>query len=203
MDIIELIFEDYKLLREESLQSMRNRNAILTFGLTVLGVVFHAGVSSLTIGSTTGEWLSFFIFYLAMPVLSLLILTLWLGEAARMTRVGLYLKEREKLINQLIKITANSKHWTLSENFDFNIIYWENFIRERVKGERTRQLLFPYIAVVILFIGIALASIVISIIFPLQIIGCSKEVSIVILLFGILAVGGVTWLLGKIALSLK
>ena len=41
MDMKEYIFEECRMLRDEVLQSMRNRNAILTFGLAVLGVIFR------------------------------------------------------------------------------------------------------------------------------------------------------------------
>lgn len=170
MDIINLIFEDYKTLREESLQSMRNRNAVLTFGLGVLGVIFHAGISSFSNGTQNGYWLSLSIFYLGIPALSLLIYTLWLGEVARMRRIGVYLMEREKLINLLIGSILEKIKDEKIVNKDYpghfnKAVFWENYIREKITSKKTRQLRFPYIAVTILFLGIAIVSLIISV-FP-------------------------------------
>ena len=208
MDIIDLIFEDYKILREESLQSMRNRNAVLTFGLGVLGVIFHAGVSSLSTGTQGGLWLSLFIFYLGIPALSLLILTLWLGEAARMTRVGIYLVEREKLINLLtgspIEKITNDR--TLNKNYPSHFdktVFWENYIREEKIPKKTRQLKFPYIAVILLFLGVAVVSIIISMLFPLQLLGFSVKIRIVFLILGIIGVGVTTLYLRKLSKELR
>jgi len=210
MEMKELIFEDYKILREESIQSMRNRNAILTFGLGVLGVIFHAGISSFSAGAKDSYWLSFFIFYIGIPTLSLLILTLWFGEAARMSRVGVYLMERENLINLLsgsalksLKVDpAGEKDHPV--HFD-KVVFWENYIRESIDSSfgKTRQLIFPYKAVIALFLGVSVISIIVSILFPLRLLILPAYVSIIAVVVGFLAIFFVTLKLRKIGIGLK
>jgi hypothetical protein len=210
MEMKELIFEDYKMLREESLQSMRNRNEILTFGLGALGVIFHAGVNSFLAGTKDSYWLSFFIFYIGIPALSLLILTLWFGEAARMSRVGVYLMERENLINLLsgsvlkslkVDLTSEKKY---PDHFD-KVVFWENYIRERIDTlpDKTRQLIFPYKAVIALFLGVSITSIIVGTLFPLRLLRLPGYVSIITLILAFLAIFIATLKLTKIGMGLK
>lgn len=210
MEMRDLIFEDYKVLREESLQSMRNRNAILTFGLGVLGVIFHAGISSFSAGTKDGYWLSFFIFYIGIPALSLVILTLWFGEAARMSRIGAYLMERENLINLLSgSVLKSLKVNPVGEkgqptHFD-KVVFWENYIRERIDSSsgKTRQLVFSYKAVIALFLGASIISIIVSILFPLRLLSLPTYVSIIAVVVGFLAIFLITLKLRKIGKGLK
>jgi len=140
--IINIKIEEYKTLRAESLQSMANRNSILAFGLATLGLVFHAGVSTMP----DQGFLAFSIFTLALPILSMLVLILWIGEAERMSRVGLYIKQVEGEINQYFGDEAK-------------LIYWETWLREAPDSrKKTQQLLYPYYAIVVLFFGIAVFS---------------------------------------------
>lgn len=210
MEIKELIFEDYKVLREESLQSMRNRNAILTFGLGALGLIFHAGISSFSTGTKDGFWLSFFIFYIVMPALSLLILTLWFGEAARMSRIGVYLKDRENLINLLSGSVLKSLNTDTASKKDHpthfdKVVFWENYIRERMDSPsgKTRQLIFPYKAVIALFFGVSIVSIIMSILFPLRLLSLPTYVSLIAVAVGFLAIFLMALKLTKIGKGLK
>ena len=208
MKMKELIFEDYKVLREESLESMRNRNAILTFGLGVLGVIFHAGISSFSAGTKDSYWLSFLIFYIGIPALSLLILTLWLGESARMSRIGVYLKERENLINLLSGSVLKSLNTASKKghptHFD-KVVFWENYIRERIDNPhgKTRQLIFPYKAVIALFFGVYIISIITSILFPLRLLSLPTYVSLIAVVVGFLIIFLMALKVKKIGKALK
>ena len=210
MDRLEIILKDYGQLREESLQSMRNRNSILTFGLGVIGVIFHAAISSFSLKTSEGYLLCLLIFNLAIPVLSFLILTLWMGEAARMSRIGIYLKERELLINMLAEsiLPKIPKESNVAENKNkpshFNkLTYWENYIREESTSKRTRQLIYPYIAVIILFVGISIASIIIANFFPMKLLSYSFKIRFLILSVSALIMILIILYLGKKGLELK
>ncbi len=202
MNPIEILIEDYKLLREESLQSMKNRNAILTFGLATLGFVIHAGVSSFTAGNQSGYWFSFFIFYLGLPLVSLLILILWVGEAARMSRTGIYMKEREVLVNLLSGSIIDKYKNNVNFENDFpkhydKVLYWENYIREKIGKKKTRQLKFPYLAVLFLFFGISLGSIIVSFKLLMPFLCFSTKTQIILLTAGIIIFSVVSGLIIK------
>lgn len=142
---VQVMMEEYKSLRSESLQSMRNRNSILTFGLGTIGLIFHAGISILN----TQDVFSFLIFSFFIPVLSLLLLVLWMGEAERMSRVGVYLVDFEKKVNEIFENDEQLRQ----------LLHWETWLREfKQSKNRTNQLLYPYLAVLILFLGISISS---------------------------------------------
>lgn len=173
------IFNDYLALRSESLQSMNNRNSILTFGLASMGVVFLGAVNAYTKGKEMPDafWLAFLILSWALPALSQLLLFLWLGEAVRMRRVGYYLKQREDLINEIITEDNEARNIGIINSIPFNnkISYWENYIRlsrEELnlgeKKKKTGQMMFPFVAVVALFIGVTVSSVFAGILFPLR-----------------------------------
>lgn len=210
MDRLEIILDDYKQLREESLQSMRNRSSILTFGLGVIGVIFHAAISSFSLKTSEGYLLCLLIFNLAIPVLSFLILTLWMGEAARMSRIGMYLKERELLINLLAESILpkipeeNDVVYDKNRPSHFNkLTYWENYLREELTINRTRQLIYPYIAVIIIFVGISIASIIIAYFFPMKLLGYPLKMRIFILSISIIIMTIIILYLRKKGLELK
>ncbi|NQS98088.1 MAG: hypothetical protein HQ591_06520 [candidate division Zixibacteria bacterium] len=142
---VQVMMEEYKSLRSESLQSMGNRNSILTFGLGTIGLIFHAGISIIN----TQDVFSFLIFSFFLPVLSLLLLVLWMGEAERISRVGVYLVDFEKKVNEIFKNDEQLRQ----------LLHWETWLREfKQSKNRTNQLLYPYLAVVILFLGISISS---------------------------------------------
>lgn len=210
MEMRDIVFEDYKALREESLQSMRNRNEILAFGLGALGLIFHAGISSLSVVTKDGYWLSFFIFYVGIPTFSLLILMLWLGEVARMSRVGAYLMERENLINLLSGSVLKSLEVDPPGKKDYpahfdKVIFWENYIRERIDNSsgKTKQLMFPYLAVIALFLGSSIISIIVSILFPLRLLNLPTYVNLIAVVTGFLAIFIISLILKRIGKGFK
>lgn len=210
MERLDIILNDYKQLREESLQSMKNRNSILTFGLGVLGVVFHAAISSYAVQTAEGYLLCLLIFNFGIPALSFLIFTLWMGEAARMSRIGMYLKERELLINLLakVKLKNESKEDEIILDNDkpshfSQLVYWENYIREDMPADKTRQLIYPYIAIVMLFIGISAVSVAIAYFFPMKILGFSLQLRMGLLSTSIILMSFIVLYLRKKGLELK
>ncbi|MCW4032124.1 MAG: hypothetical protein NWF08_01880, partial [Candidatus Bathyarchaeota archaeon] len=131
------------------------------------------------------------------PILSFLILMLWMGELVRLMRVSFYLKEREDLINLLLGSVLKSLENNVKikkidrypKHFD-KVIFWENYIRERIdrSSDKTRQLAFPYIAVYILFLSLSSISIIVSIIFPLRLLGVSIYIMMIAAITGFLII---------------
>jgi len=172
MELIKVKLEEYRTLRTESLQSMRNRNEILSFGTASVGIIFWAGTNLYASGKSI---FSFYILLLLIPALCILLTYLWLGETERMSRVSVYLMRLEKQINKLIKSSQKGTHKNdiLPSNIQhsFNGLYWENYLRTKPKKikprklKRTHQMRYPYIAVLIIFYGIAVGSIIFSLSF--------------------------------------
>lgn len=157
MDHLNVMLEEYKTLREESLQTMRNRNTILSFGIAVLAALFHAGVTALTEQNTKD--FAFIVFNPIIPVASMLILTIWLGEADRMARVGVYLSKLEIKINERLATLNPDRAITV------NPLWWENWLRTPATNSAyniTPQLRYHYVAVLILFFSVAFSSLIIS-----------------------------------------
>jgi len=166
MEALELIVTEWVALREESIQSMKNRNSIMTYGLAAWGAVFFAGITAFLNITHDSQWLSFLILALACPTLSLILSMCWLGEAMRMSRLGVYLKEREELVNDIV----NFQPPEIKHSHDNKVMFWENYIREPIEGgvSGTRQMLASYLAVVGLFFLTMITPIAVAIGFPLS-----------------------------------
>jgi len=137
MDKIEALVKQYELVNAESSATIGNRISILSFGLATLGAIFTGNIILIT--SPGKEVLASLIFFAVIPIISIAILYLWLGEVHRMIRAGLYLKDLEDKINSLLKYTA------------FN---WEHHLRNS-----SVQIKYPYAFICMLFFGISFCSI--------------------------------------------
>jgi len=172
MELIDIKLEEYKTLRTESLQSMRNRNEILSFGTASIGVIFWAATNLYSNGKML---FSFYILLLLLPALCILITYLWLGEAERMSRVSVYLMGLETEINELItqsqENSQNNNNLYSSGRALFKGLFWENYLRTKpkkiklLKFKKTHQMIYPYVAVLILFYGLATSSITFALFF--------------------------------------
>jgi hypothetical protein len=89
MDNTEIILEEYKTLRQESLNTMSNRISILSFGLASISLIVSASVvkyepeGTLLHALVPGLALS-----VAVPAVAIFTLYIWLGEYQRMQRAG-------------------------------------------------------------------------------------------------------------------
>jgi hypothetical protein len=128
-DKIEIIVKEYESIRNESLNTITNRFQILSFGLAGLGA-FAAGIFA---GGKPAEnpALALLAFNITIPLISTLILYIWLGEVNRMNRAGSYLAGLEKKINDLA---------------GESVLGWEN----RLRDEETKMK-YPYNVVIALF----------------------------------------------------
>lgn len=141
MNWLSVVIEEYKTLRSESLASMKAQQSILRFGTAAIAVVIATGFN-LWEKSPLPE----IIFLLFIPAISYLVLTIWMGEAARMTRAGMFLMKLEEKINK----EFGDKPKALT---------WENWLRKTQPDGKTPQLLWYYYTIISLFLLTALASI--------------------------------------------
>ncbi len=101
--------EEYRSLREESLQAIDRQLRILGLGTTALGVVLGLGVKAGTGSATATVLLVFF-----SPLLALLVCILWLGEMERMVRAGAHIASLEHRISDAIDPSRPAMSWERS-----------------------------------------------------------------------------------------
>ncbi|MGD2247152.1 MAG: hypothetical protein PVF58_02015 [Candidatus Methanofastidiosia archaeon] len=136
MDSVEIMLEEYKTLRQESLNAMNNRNTILSFGVAAIGAVFTGSI--IAYGTNNCSHILSYAFILVIPAISIFILFMWFGEYERMQRVGKFLARIEKRIN-----CEESKE----------LLTWETNLRESKLHMKS-----PYYATIALLITISYIS---------------------------------------------
>jgi hypothetical protein len=174
MDWLEVVMEEYKTLREESLTSIQMQQSILSLGAATVGIAL-SGAFATWEKSPLPEYLFLFL----VPTLIYLIVLVWLGEVGRMFRAGRFLSELEEKVNREFP----KKDLALS---------WEMWLsRGEWKGKIPHHIIrFHYVSIFIIFMVAALASIafgnykIISALSPMQIlvINSLEAVPFVILL---------------------
>ncbi len=111
---LQAILAEYNTLRQESLETIKNRIQILTLGIGAIGAQI---VGALSIAEPTkSKLLVVSLFSFAIPVTGAYILLLWIGEAIRAHRIGYYLAaECEARINRLfgeLVVSWEASLWT-------------------------------------------------------------------------------------------
>lgn len=114
---LETALEEYKALREEVLAQFLNRNQILTFGSAILGGL----IVSLKDDNNVLLYVSG---ALLIPALCTFIILLWGLHSAKIARIGIYLKSKERHINHFLEQTGQSEH---------NALNWEHSLRNSKK----------------------------------------------------------------------
>jgi hypothetical protein len=87
---VELALEEYKALRAEVLTTMQTQQGTLTFGTAAVGILAAGGFNV-----WKDELAATLVFLLALPLLSKLVVVIWMGEVVRMMRAGRHLQELE------------------------------------------------------------------------------------------------------------
>ncbi len=133
MNTVEVMLKEYETLRQESLNTMSNRNTILSFGLASIGAIFTGSILAYTRGAY--PLMSSLALIVLIPFVSSFILVIWLGEYERIQRVGRFLVEVEHKVNA---------------QFSGKLLSWETYLREHRAHMR-----YPYNATVALLVGIS------------------------------------------------
>ncbi len=144
MEWVEVSLEEYKTLREEVLASMSHQHSIITYGTAAVGIVLTGGLNLWKDALLLGVILLGII-----PIISYLVLVVWMGEVIRMNRAGFFLTGLENRINEAFPDCPN-------------VLTWENTVRTRKKENRLSQVFWNYISIIGLFILLALASIILG-----------------------------------------
>ena len=138
MNSVEILLEEYKTLRQESLTAMNNRNRVLSFGLAAIGAIVTGGVYAYKVDDNS--LISNLTLIIVIPAITSFILLIWLGEYERMQRAGKFLARLEGRINKEAREI---------------LLTWETQLREDQSHMK-----YPYYATVLLLIGISGISLV-------------------------------------------
>ncbi len=143
---LEVCLEEYKTLRAESMSAMSAQQSILNYGFATTAALIAVGFHNWTgqVGITIVVFLGF------LPIVSSLVLIIWLGEVARMMRASVRLITLEEKINSFLDKPDPA-------------LTWETWLRQKDDGNHTPQLKWNYAAIVFAFMLISLFSIVIGI----------------------------------------
>jgi len=125
-EMAEYYINDYKLLREESLQCMRNQNQLSAISITFLAaysLLIQFGLKEAK-GNTLDSNVQMAIFSLIVPLIATSVFTLYLHEAIKMMKVGAHLRVVENQIHKLIKFKAY-------KFLEIPPLNWENSIKDK------------------------------------------------------------------------
>lgn len=112
-DWIDAALEEYRTLRDESLQAIDRQVRVLGLGTTASGVVLGLGVKAGISSPTATVLLVGF-----TPLLALFVCVLWLGEMERMVRAGAHIAKLERRISDRIDQHDPAMTWETSLRID-------------------------------------------------------------------------------------
>lgn len=133
--------EEYRSLRQESLQAIDRQHQILSLGAATSGVLLGIGVKERP-GSTGAVVL----LMVLMPLLAALVLRLWMGEFGRMVRAGAFVAQLEHKIGSRYK-------------YDEAPLSWESELRKGASHRQRLRVLYRAIFLILLVLGAAAAGI--------------------------------------------
>jgi hypothetical protein len=102
---LDALLAEYSSLRQESLNTITNRNTLLAYGLVAIGAVVGGALTSSSVSDNPLVIAA--VFSIAIPLLTCFTLLVWLIEATRSRRAGFYLASTvEPRINALVRNLA-------------------------------------------------------------------------------------------------
>ena len=138
----EILLEEYRSVRQESLQAIDRQYRILALGTATAGVLLGIGAR---IGD--GQTEATVLLMIVMPTLAAFVVLLWLGEMARMVRAGAHIADLE--------VRIATRH----EDEEPPLV-WETLLRNPRRDRKRVRNLYPAIfAVITLVLGVAGAAV--------------------------------------------
>jgi hypothetical protein len=140
---LELALAEYKALRDEILTTMETQQGTLRFGTAALSILV---VGSINVWED--ELVTTLAFLFAIPFLSKLVITIWMGEVTRMMRAGDHLVDVERSLQKVYPEMPEP------------IMRWETRLRDR-HSPTTRwkqHYEWNYLAIILMFWTIAVGS---------------------------------------------
>jgi len=145
MNKVEALLKQYELIQNYTFNTIpASKNSILSFGLAILGAIFTGNI--ILLSADKYALISILIFIIILPLSSMTIMFVWLGEVDRIMRAGAFLLSLEKQINR---------------ESDEEIFNWEKYIRFK-----KNSIMYPDIFALCIFLGTSFFSIIVSLFIP-------------------------------------
>lgn len=145
-DWLATVLDEYRTLRMETADSLRNQHQVLVYAWAVIGLLI-AGASQVWANLA----LTLFIFLLALPALAYLFVLVWLGEVNRMMRAGYYFLGIERKVEEFFTTRVPGKNLPPP-------LGWERWLRGADVPSGRQQMTRNYVAVIALFLGTGVGS---------------------------------------------
>lgn len=146
MEWIEVVMEEYKTLRQESLTAITTQQSVLRYGLAITGILLASAIKSWNDRVLCGSLTLVFI-----PITCYLVLIIWMGEVGRMMRAGQHILKIERKVNFTFR----------DQGHKYPALSWESYLRKQKNGA-TPQLNWSYLAILGLFLFFAVSSVVLG-----------------------------------------
>lgn len=131
---LDVVLDEYRSLRQESLQAIDRQHRVLALGTATSGVLLGVGVRA-----ASGSLVAAILLNVLMPLLGAFVVLLWLGEFERMVRAGAHIAQLESRVAS--RFPAEPPPLT-----------WETALREGDDDRRRIRRLYPTIFAVIVFV---------------------------------------------------
>lgn len=140
---LDLAITEYEALRDEILTTMETQQGTLRFGTAALSILVVGAINV-----WDDKLVTTLAFLFAVPFLSKLVITIWMGEVTRMMRAGDHLVDVE---NQFQKLYPEMPE---------PIMRWETGLRDPRSSttRHKRHYEWNYLAIILMFWSIAVAS---------------------------------------------
>jgi hypothetical protein len=137
----DIALEEYKSLRGEVSDALKNQQSIVNYGLGAVGIVLGFGANRWDDGIVVE-----ILFTLFIPMICNLVIFVWSGEVNRMSRAGLFIRDLERKINEEAGRQLGVSREALS---------WETWLRTFKKNSPSRKTLYNYLAIIFMFMLIS------------------------------------------------
>ena len=135
---LSVLIEEYKTLREEAITALKLQQAVVRYSLATIGVLVAVSFS------IWDKSYSQYVFFVLIPLCCYFGLTVWMGEVGRMMRAG----NRVAVVESKVNILFQGE----------SVLSWETDLRSASDG-KTIQLEWNYFAIILLHLGISVASV--------------------------------------------
>jgi hypothetical protein len=96
---ITVMLAEYSAVRAEVIQALQSQHAIVSYGVSVVGLLSAVAIGTAAGAEQTGRELVAFVFLILNPLLVVVIFMVWGSEVLRMHRAGMYLFVVERVLN--------------------------------------------------------------------------------------------------------
>jgi len=152
----DIALNEYNALRTEINNAMTNQQSILNYGIASIGVIVAFAAS---------KWQELLVIDIILvvfvPLIGLLVSTIWLGEVNRISRAGKFLVYKEAKINEIFMQFEKNDPILYKEQ----VLIWENYLRDLKKNGNSKSIktIWNYRAILMLISILSISSIFIGI----------------------------------------